>query len=220
MLYEDWKPIYNEILGDFGYEKRSDDYSACLLRHLMANSNIVSEDRIAVQRKVTVFGGSGSLENDLRSVPPEGTLIAAGSAAGRLAECGLAPDIIVTDLDGDMEPQIEASRRGAIAFIHAHGDNAGQIWKYAREFVGPVVLTTQSEPDSAVFNYGGFTDGDRAVCIARHFGAKDILLLGFDFEKPSEKEGSDPQTKVKKLRWAEKIIFEYNEPGVSIMMPR
>ena len=30
-------------------------------------------------------------------------------------------------------------------------------------------------------NYGGFTDGDRAVFIADHFKAKKIFLIGFDF---------------------------------------
>jgi len=82
------------------------------------------------------------------------------------------------------------------------------------------VLTTQSRPDNIVSNYGGFTDGDRAVCIARHFGARNILLLGFDFDRPSGKEGSDPRIKAMKLWWAKKIIFDHNGQGVSIEMPR
>ena len=37
-------------------------------------------------------------------------------------------------------------------------------------------------------------------------GAKRIVLYGFDFEKPSFKDGSIPEVKMKKLRWAERII--------------
>ncbi|MCQ2071391.1 MAG: DNA transporter, partial [archaeon] len=74
-------------------------------------------------------------------------------------------------------------------------------------FEGPVVLTTQGRPQNTVFNYGGFTDGDRCVCLAREFGATRILLYGFDFDHPTVKEGSDPSRKLAKLGWAKRIIF-------------
>ena len=185
----------------------------------MMNSDLVNDDEIHVQRTATVFGNSGSLKNDITLMKPRGTLIASGSSVEKLMEMNILPDIVVTDLDGEIRQQIEASKKGALTFIHAHGDNTQLIQKYAREFTGPVVLTTQSRPDNLISNYGGFTDGDRAVCIARHFGAKEILLLGFDFNEPSSKDGSDSIIKSKKLRWAEKIIFDHNEPGVKIIMP-
>ena len=119
---------------------------------------------------------------------------------------GIVPDIVFTDLDGDIGPQLEASSRGAYTFIHAHGDNSDLIMQYAPQFKGPVVLTTQSNPELTVFNYGGFTDGDRAVCFANHFGARDIRLIGFDFDNPMPKEGSDPEMKRRKLAWAKKIL--------------
>jgi uncharacterized Rossmann fold enzyme len=186
----------------------------------MMNSDLISDDDIRIEKKVTVFGGSDRLEEDIRSAAPRGTLIASGSAVGRLNDMGIVPEIVVTDLDGDIGPQIEASKAGAITFILAHGDNPGLVQKYAQDFLGPIVLTTHSRPDNIVSNYGGFTDGDRAVCIARHFGAKNILLLGFDFENPSKKEGSDRKTKAAKLWWAKKIIFGHNDTGVTIEMPR
>ena len=83
-------------------------------------------------------------------------------------------------------------------------------------FEGPVVLTTQSVPGDIVYNYGGFTDGDRAVCFARHFGCRRILLPGFDYSSPMPKEGSDPAVKLRKLRWAKRIIEEMNPPGVTL----
>jgi len=219
MLPEDWEPIYKEILEVFGYDRASDESSARLLKAVMMNSDLISDDDIVMQRKATVFGGSDGLEEDIRCFPPQGTLIASGSSVDRLMDAGITPDIVVTDLDGEIWPQIEASKMGAVTFIHAHGDNSELIQKYAPEFLGPIVLTTQSRPDNIVSNYGGFTDGDRAVCIARHFGAKDILLLGFDFDKPSKKEMSDPKIKSLKLWWAKEIIFKHNERGISIKCP-
>jgi uncharacterized Rossmann fold enzyme len=219
MLPEDWEPIYKEILDAFGYDRTSDESSARLLKAIMMNSDLITDDEVPMQRKATVFGCSDDLEKDVKAVPPRGTLIATGSSAGRLKEMGITPHIIVTDLDGDILPQIESSNSGAVTFIHAHGDNSELIQRYAQEFLGPVILTTQSRPDNIVSNYGGFTDGDRAVCIARHFGAKDILLLGFDFDKPSKKTGTDPKIKSKKLWWAKKIIFDHNQAGVTIDNP-
>jgi len=219
MLPEDWDPIYREILEDFGYDRVSDESSARMLKAVMMNSDLISDDDIVMQDAATIFGGSDELERDIGSVPPRGTLIASGSSVGRLIDIGIVPDIVVTDLDGEIWPQIEASKMGAVTFIHAHGDNSDLIQKFAQEFIGPVVLTTQSRPDNIVSNYGGFTDGDRAVCIARHFGAKDILLLGFDFDSPSKKETSDPKVKAMKLWWAKKIIFDHNDKGTSIRRP-
>ncbi|MCL2295998.1 MAG: DUF115 domain-containing protein [Methanomassiliicoccaceae archaeon] len=219
MLPEDWEPLYEEILEDFGYDRASDESSARLLKAVMINSDLISDEDIVVQKKATVFGCSDDLEKDIKAVLPQGTLIASGSSVGRLKVAGIVPEMVVTDLDGDIGPQIEASKMGAVTFIHAHGDNSELIQKYAQDFLGPIVLTTQSRPDNIVSNYGGFTDGDRAVCIARHFGAKDILLLGFDFNKPSEKGGSEPKVKAAKLWWAKKIIYGHNGKGISIKTP-
>jgi uncharacterized Rossmann fold enzyme len=220
MLPEDWEPIYKDILDDLGFDRASDEGSARMLKAVMMNSDLISDDEVVIQKKVTIFGGGDNLEIDIATAPPRGTLIASGSSVERLTDVGIVPHIIVTDLDGEIGPQIEASKKGAVTFMHAHGDNTHLIQKYAQEFIGPIVLTTQSRPDNIVSNYGGFTDGDRAVCIARHFGAKEILLLGFDFDRPAEKTGSDVNKKARKLRWAKKIIFDHNEPGVSITMPR
>jgi len=42
--------------------------------------------------------------------------------------------------------------------------------------------TTQLKPFGKLHNFGGFTDGDRAVCLAEHFKAGLIILAGMDFE--------------------------------------
>jgi len=61
-------------------------------------------------------------------------------------------------------------------------------------------------------NYGGFTDGDRAVCIAEHFGAARVTLAGFDFDNPIP----DTPSKLRKLAWARKIIGMRADAGLAI----
>ena len=208
MRNEDWEPIYSEILSDMGYDRASDENSAKVLRTLMLNADLIMDDELesVIGSTVSVFGAADSLSSDIAKMKPEGTLISAGSATSAVMSMGIIPDIVVTDLDGDIVSQIEASRKGAITLIHAHGDNVDLVMRYAKEFTGKVILTTQSKPDYVLFNFGGFTDGDRAVCLARHFGARKIILYGFDFENPSSKDGSDPEIKKKKLVWAKRII--------------
>ncbi len=214
MRFDEWEPIYSEILEDMGYDRETDESSARLLKAVMMNSDLISDDEINIEDTVTVFGDSNGLEDDINEHGSKGTLIASGSSVERLLRIGIVPDIIVTDLDGDIGSQIEAGNSGAITFIHAHGDNAELIQEYAFRFKGPVVLTTQSTPDSVLSNYGGFTDGDRAVCIAEHLGAKRIILLGFNFDEPREKIGSDPSIKRKKLQWAKRIIFDHFQDSI------
>ena len=206
MRNEDWEPIYSEILEDMGYDRASDEMSARVLRSLMLNADLITEDELGIGDTVSIFGAADCLMDDISKKEPEGTLISAGSATSVLMSMGLVPDIVVTDLDGDIGPQISASGMGAVTIIHAHGDNIDLIREYAKEFTGKVMITTQSKPDLVLCNFGGFTDGDRAVCLARHMGAKRIYLYGFDFANPSYKDGSDPEIKKRKLRWAERII--------------
>lgn len=221
MQFSEWEPVYNEILADMGYRRSDDETSVKILKMVTLNSDLLDPDDLdsMIAKEVTVFGNAKCLEKTVQKVPPIGTLIASGSTIGRLARLGIRPDIVVTDLDGDMEPQIDASARGAVTLIHAHGDNATAILMYASRFKGPIVLTTQSKPELSVSNFGGFTDGDRAVCLARHFGAKTVLLEGFDFENPNYKPGGDQLAKKKKLKWAKRIIYDMNPRGVSISHP-
>ncbi len=206
----EWEPIYLRILQDMGYGRLEDEACVKVLKAVTLNSVLVDDEEAAsfFGNTATVFGDASRLERDIALMPPEGTLIASGSAVARLHAAGIHPDVVVTDLDGDIGPQLEASRAGALTFIHAHGDNRDLVREFAGRFAGPMVLTTQSTPESTVFNYGGFTDGDRAVCIAEAFGAGRILLEGFDYDHPIPKEGSDPTVKLKKLAWAREIISE------------
>ena len=211
MKFSEWEPIYEQILSDLGFDRTEDENSVRILKAVTMGSDLRMGDDAAERMSdtVTVVGNAPCLEEDIREEGIEGSILCSGSAVGRLMASGYIPDMVFTDLDGDIGPQIEASSKGAFTFIHAHGDNADLITRYASHFKGPVVLTTQSTPEYTVFNYGGFTDGDRAVCFADHFGAKRIRLVGFDYNQPMPKEGSDPELKRKKLAWAKRIIDRF-----------
>jgi len=72
--------------------------------------------------------------------------------------------------------------------------------------------TTQGNPEpyDHLHNFGGFTDGDRAVHIADHFKAKTISLIGFDFTNElgeySFAEHKNKDIKLKKLQWCKSLI--------------
>ena len=84
--------------------------------------------------------------------------------------------------------------------VHAHGDNMEALGKEVPR-LKRVIGTTQSKPLKNVYNFGGFTDGDRGVFLAKEMGARSITLIGFDFRD----ENVTPLKK-KKLVWAEKLI--------------
>ena len=218
MLFPEWERTYLEIISDFGFDRESDESSARMLKAVTMNSDLEMDDVLndLIGRTVTVIGNGPDMETSLKEENIHGTVICSGSAVERVMMSGIVPDIIVTDLDGPIAPQIKSNMMGSVTLLHAHGDNSHLVQRYASEFKGPVILTTQSIPDSIVLNYGGFTDGDRAVCLARHFGAKEIFLVGFDFEHPYLKDGADPEVKKRKLAWAKKIIFDMNSPDVKI----
>ncbi len=208
MNFREWEPFYKSILKEFGYSRQEDENAARLLHSLAKKSTDIKILKDKLQgKKVTICGAAKGLATEIKKI--DGTVIAADESTSTLIK-HILPDIIVTDLDGKVENQIEANERGSIAVIHAHGDNVDAIKKYAPLFKSRVVLTTQSKPFDNVHNFGGFTDGDRAFFMAKHFGSREIKLLGFDFENPRPKEGKDTEIKRRKLIWAKRLIDELN----------
>jgi len=209
MHFTEWEPYYRQILKDFGYDRRRDEEAARSLDSLLVGRPVPEEElgRALLGREVTVAGNAESL---LEEIPGIGEfVVAADEAVSVLREHGREPQILVTDLDGKVEDQVEANARGCVAVIHAHGDNLTALRAWVPRFTGPVVGTTQAAPFGRIRNYGGFTDGDRAVCLAAHFGASPVRLAGFDFERPNAKD-ADAATKRRKLDWAYILIDAVN----------
>jgi hypothetical protein len=204
MDWKDWEPLYREIVDELGIDPAADMESAMLLRHICGHlQDCTAElDQLIRGKPVAVFGPS----TDPRGITDGSTVISAGSPARLLMGKGPLPDVMVTDLDGDFDSQLEASDIGAITAVHAHGDNIEAVRELAPRFRGPVLCTTQTRPFPGIHNFGGFTDGDRAVFMALHFGASSIALRGFDLDNPVPKPGSDMTRKAAKLRIARRLL--------------
>ncbi len=205
MDFEAWDVYYRQILKDFGYSREEDERSARILDAKLGGTRIDPEDLRPLfgGREATIAGNAEGLVDELAAVLHP--IVAADEATSVLRAQGIRPDVIVTDLDGNVDDQIAANREGSVAVIHAHGDNIPAVERWAPRFTGKVLATTQSRPFGRVFNFGGFTDGDRAAFLADHLGASSLLLLGFDFENPSPKD-EDRETKKRKLDWAYILI--------------
>jgi uncharacterized Rossmann fold enzyme len=210
MDFEAWEGYYNQILADFGFKKEDDERSASLLSELLVQKELASEDEIrgiTQGKDIFVVGGGKNLETELSQDFSHKIIIAADGTTSQLIKRNITPHIIITDLDGNVEDQISANKEGALIAVHAHGDNIDAIKKWTPKFQGKIIGTVQCRSFGNLHNYGGFTDGDRGVFLAHHFGAKSIRLIGFDFENVGEKPNCNPEVKARKLQWARKLIL-------------
>ncbi|MBP2133048.1 putative Rossmann fold enzyme [Methanomicrobium sp. W14] len=183
MKFDEWEPHYLRILDYFGFDRESDERAAETARSLTDKDDIEFLRSACLGKKVTVCGNAPSLKKDIKKI--DGVVFAADAAADFLYRAGIRPDIVSTDLDGCEETFVEMSLKGTIMVVHAHGDNIPLLKNWIPRFNGPVVLTTQSRPFDCVYNFGGFTDGDRAVFTALEMGAGEVNLAGFDLDDRS-----------------------------------
>ncbi|MDE0525058.1 MAG: DUF115 domain-containing protein [Thaumarchaeota archaeon] len=210
-----WQDMYDAILADFAYDAARDDKSARMLGRMLDEAGMPDAypalRRLIEGSTVLVAGSGPSLDESfdvLARHADTAVLIAADTAVKPLVDRGIMPHVIVTDLDGDVECHAEASRRGAIIIAHAHGDNMHML-HHVRRFRA-CMGTTQVGPVGRIRNLGGFTDGDRAVFAADHFGAGRIILFGMDLDgevgRHSRTAASDRATKAKKLLKARELL--------------
>lgn len=145
-------------------------------------------------------------------------VMVADGATELLLELGIIPDFVITDLDGHHESLVTANKKGSIMIIHAHGDNIEKIRSSISNFRN-VIGTTQGFPLSNIFNFGGFTDGDRGVFLADHFLAKEIILVGMDFDSRighfSKRNVLNHEFKRRKLYIASNLIGSLSKKTIS-----
>lgn len=213
-----WFSWYEDLLEDFNFSREDDEKSAQLLDILLETYGGLSPEEIPMQKEAIVFGAGPSIKSNIREIKnlnlSEYTLISADGATTALLEEGIVPDIIVTDLDGEMKDILCANHEGAFLVVHAHGNNIEKVRKFVPS-LDRVLGTTQSTPLANVYNFGGFTDGDRALFLAVELGAEYIILAGMDFGKivtrysrPDmvESKGKADEIKELKLKYAKKLV--------------
>jgi hypothetical protein len=217
-----WEKYYTEILDDFGFSRENDEKSAKLLDEILSTEGCLTLNDLAeivgFSDKFIVFGAGPSLKEHVIYLKEnydltDYVLVAADGATTALIEERISPDIVATDLDGNIDDILLANIRGANIAIHAHGDNIDKIASLT-SFFNNVIGTTQAQPVGNLYNFGGFTDGDRAIFLSVALGASQITLAGMDFgdvvtkySRPNLESdlGQADEFKKKKLLYAEKF---------------
>lgn len=186
MKPEVWDEYYVKILDYFGFSREDDEEAARLLSSILPRNDISLLTDTISGSDVIVAGNAPSLPDDIKKTDFEGKVVIAADAAARvMKKGGVIPDIVFTDLDGLDDDVLEMNEAGTILAVHAHGDNMPLVKSWVPKMKGPVVGTTQSTPLENVYNFGGFSDGDRGVFAAYELGANSVSLIGFDLDDKS-----------------------------------
>ena len=228
--------IQTEVREHFGWKLNPDYNSALSMLEAVEASEINDWTRprraatvaglirrmVLRPTEVAVLGAAVEAEEVLRVLERPVLLVAADGSAGVLSTL---PDstaerawsrlaCVVSDGDGG-QGIIEAVKRGIPVFLHAHGDNVSE-WESLLEIAAgastpsPLVLTHQTPATiPGMHNPGGFTDGDRAVCVVRSMGVpkESITMLGTRADVLGRWSGvTDAETKMEKLQWMDKVL--------------
>ena len=211
MTIRGWKTQFKEIRKEFGYLEKDDLTSVRKLNSLLKGKNSKNQFKNLIQGKtVFIIGAGPSLTKSLKYIKKskDVTKIVADGAVRALLEKNIKPDILVTDLDGDLESIEKIGKTKIPIIVHAHGDNFEKL-EIVKKFKN-VVGSTQTRKFGKIENFGGFTDGDRCVFLAEHFDARKIVLIGMDFGqkigKYSKQRIADRKTKIKKLKFGKRIV--------------
>jgi hypothetical protein len=211
MTIRGWRTKYDEIRSIFGYKESDDIDSAKKLNSIIEKKFPSSNFKKKIFGKtVFVIGAGPSLDSAITVMKKyeNVTKIVADGAIEALIKHKIRPDILVTDLDGDIKSIKKIARTNTPIIVHAHGDNKEQL-DMVKKFKNKLG-TTQSIKFGRLENFGGFTDGDRCVFLAENFKPEKIILFGMDFGntigKYSKHVIKDRSLKLKKLAWGEKLL--------------
>jgi uncharacterized Rossmann fold enzyme len=215
MEFAEWYPYYLKVVDDLNLDIRKDFLSSTILSNLISVNKSPDLDnfRMLIGKKVLVIGAGPSIEDKLIQEfirnNSNSIIISADGATELCLKLNIAPHFVITDLDGDISQLLKANELGSTLIIHAHGNNIDKIIKFVhkfRNFFG----TTQAFPLYNIFNFGGFTDGDRSVFFADQFKSKEIWMVGMDFDSSigfySKKMKFNLTAKKKKLSTGKRLL--------------
>lgn len=213
MEFIEWFPYYQEIREQFGYSTEKDQEAARVLSNMTRRKAL---DLKVLRRKIEgkqilVIGAGNSLGTNISYIKKirKCTKIVANGAVQAVIEHRIKPDVVVTDLDGNHSFLKKADKMGAVMVVHAHGDNIDVLKRIVPK-LRHVIGSTQVMPMNNVYNFGGFTDGDRSVFLAEELGASQITLVGMDLGneigKYSKDRAQNIELKKAKMRVAKRLL--------------
>lgn len=203
MEWSKWKPKYEWIVKKLKLNRTEDERAAKILNRLINSSKLPDLKKLIEGNECIVFGAGPSLEKDLEKLDEAGwlnkVLISADGATSAVKRYRL-PDVIVTDLDGDVEDQLDAWQKHSFLVVHAHGDNIQKVKEIVPRLTERVIGTIQVNKPTQLYNFGGFTDGDRAAFMAYELGAAKIILSGMDLGEEIGEYTGHTNKEVKKMK--------------------
>jgi len=205
MNYYEWLPIYIKITDNLGI-KRNYDYISSLHLSKYINNDIKTLNKYK-NKRFFIIGNGKNLKDNI-NVISNGIKVVADSALNTYLNFLEKPDIIVTDLDGDINLIKKSYDEGSKVILHSHGDNINKIDLYSNYFNNGIG-TTQNIPFNKIYNFGGFSDGDRSAYLSDYLDASEIILIGFDFNNVNIKDYyncNDILFKKNKLKWAKYLL--------------
>ncbi|MCS7118400.1 MAG: DUF115 domain-containing protein [Thaumarchaeota archaeon] len=183
-----WGTEYVRIVKELNIDVEGDRRASEFLSQRFKDSScILPELSKVISCKVSVVvGASDNVHEDLQALEQalhgfrnDVCLFSADSATPAVLDAGLVPDFVVTDLDCTEPELLKAFSCGSLFFVHGHADNLRSLEYWVPKIKGRAEPTCQiPDPAGHVHNFGGFTDGDRAVHIASALGARTIVLVG------------------------------------------
>ena len=221
--------IQDEVRAHFGWELQADVASAKSMKMAFDeaepfglskwNINARNQSLGVLQLKLlkataVVFVGAAVESQELEEMVGDGVVfIAADGAVGALpTQADLA--CIVSDFDGTTHLEL-AAKSGATIIAHAHGDNI-EAWNECVEtwshFSNPPALVLSHQTPhyfEGMHNWGGFTDGDRALCMAHSLGVnfEDVYLVGYTLSRVGQWSGGTQESlKLAKLQWMAAVV--------------
>ncbi|MHA1366847.1 MAG: 6-hydroxymethylpterin diphosphokinase MptE-like protein [Candidatus Heimdallarchaeota archaeon] len=159
------------------------DKKATKILHRMLNDEKVTKSLVNLEKCLSLENSIEQVKLFLKNNKTPVKIIAGDGAAKALLNNDLSVDVIVSDLDGSIPTLVKSHEiNKSILLLHAHGDNIPSLVK-VKELLQKdnVIGTTQISETTKVKNFGGFTDGDRAVYLASNMAAEIIVLFAFDF---------------------------------------
>ncbi|MEE3082105.1 MAG: 6-hydroxymethylpterin diphosphokinase MptE-like protein [Candidatus Thermoplasmatota archaeon] len=190
--------MQDEINFQFGFVRSREEVSSRLISRLYKPEGNLSD--ILLNQEVTIVGAG--IDDDEKI--PSGVLIAADGAVSACLERKLIPDIVVTDLDGNLLDIMFANESGSKIVLHGHGDNLSKLFEFYTRI--KVISLTTTYPSDMSNCWGGFTDGDRALMMSLSQGVSLVNLVGFNFSKVGKYTGKYSPKKLQKLDWARQIV--------------
>ena len=230
--------IQNEIRLAFGWSLERDvDVAKWLIDEVMkqgypnwsfdgfdSNWSDVKSELLRKRECVCIVGAAVEKYEVEEAIEKDCSVIIADGSAGVFSELDDPENgwdrtiAIVTDGDGGKGLD-DAIEHNIPLIIHAHGDNRMALESLISKLRDcPISLTHQTPHEIlGMRNPGGFTDGDRAACIAIAMGVElgRIDLLGTRSDIVGRYSGvTNPERKMKKLIWMKSILEELGFTGI------